>query len=184
MGMKEGKPQLRGLHKALADPLRVRLWEYLWVAARSARELSDLTGVQVNRLYHHLGQLVDAGLLEVVAYRPLPQGKVERVYGVPSAEPAADDPAPEDIARLFVSILQVVQADVISACEAKTAGARRDLTLSNAGLRLSQEALATLKGDIEQAVERARTLSGDGPYVRVLWALVDVEDRRPTPATP
>lgn len=68
-----------GVHKALADPLRIRLWEWLAEAPRSARQLADCAGLPADRLYYHLGQLERAGLIEVAEYRPLARGKVERV---------------------------------------------------------------------------------------------------------
>ena len=40
---------------------------------RSARELADCAGLPADRLYYHLGQLEQAGLIEVAEYRRLPR---------------------------------------------------------------------------------------------------------------
>jgi DNA-binding transcriptional ArsR family regulator len=58
------------VHKTLAAPLRIRLLEWLFEASRSARRLADRAGLPVDRLYYHLGQLEQAGLIEVAD--PLP----------------------------------------------------------------------------------------------------------------
>lgn len=60
-----GTPRKRWheVHKALADPLRIRLLEWLIEAPRSARELAGCAGLPADRLYYHLGQLEQAGLI-------------------------------------------------------------------------------------------------------------------------
>lgn len=69
-----------GVHKALADPLRIRLLEALWEMPQSARELADHVDLPPDRLYYHLNHLERAGLVEIAEYRPLARGKVGRVY--------------------------------------------------------------------------------------------------------
>ena len=76
-----------GAHKALADPLRIRLVEWLMERPRSARELAGCVGLPADRLYYHRGQLEQAGLIEVAEYRRLARGKAERVYAPAQAEP-------------------------------------------------------------------------------------------------
>src|SRR5262249_62127159 len=84
-----------GVHKALADPLRIRLVEWLMDRPRSARELADCAGLPADRLYYHLGQLERAGLIEVAEYRRLARGKAERVYAPAEVEPPGDDASPQ-----------------------------------------------------------------------------------------
>ena len=83
-----------GVHKALADPLRIRLVEWLMERPRSARELAGCAGLPADRLYYHLGQLEQAGLIEVAEYRRLARGKAERVYAPAEAEPQPDPEPP------------------------------------------------------------------------------------------
>ena len=52
-----------------------------------------------DRLYHHLARLEEVGLITIAEYRPLPGGKVERVYAAAEVEPPGDEASPEDTAR-------------------------------------------------------------------------------------
>ena len=72
-------PGVRSVHRALADPLRIRLLECLWGQPQSAKELAEWAGLPPDRLYYHLAQLEQAGLIEIAEYRRLQGGKVERV---------------------------------------------------------------------------------------------------------
>src|SRR5690242_6646388 len=101
----------RGVHKALADPLRVRLLEALWLAPQSARELAGLVELPADRLYYHLHQLVQAGLVQIAEHRPLPRGKVERVYAPAVAEPPPDEAAgPREMAQFLGAMLEATRA--------------------------------------------------------------------------
>src|SRR5580700_5287368 len=118
-----------GLHKALADPLRIRLLEWLFEAPRSTRELADCAGLPADRLYYHLGQLEQAGLIEVAEYRPLARGKVERVYAPAETEPPGDDADPEETAAFLGSMLEATAMDITAAYQARRAGRRREVDL-------------------------------------------------------
>jgi len=172
-----------GLHKALADPLRIRLLEWLFEAPRSARELADCAGLPADRLYYHLSQLQHAGLIEVTEYRPLARGKVERVYAPAQTEPPGDDADPEETAALLGSMLQATAMDITAACRARKAGGRREIDLHLGTLRLTDEALAELRGHIEQLTARFADRGADGTVTRVVLALVDLQVR-PEPDPP
>jgi DNA-binding transcriptional ArsR family regulator len=176
-----------GLHKALADPLRIRLLEWLFEAPRSARELADCAGLPADRLYYHLGQLQQAGLIEVAEYRSLARGKVERVYATAQTEPPGDDADPEETAALLGSMLQATAMDITAACRARQAGGRREIDLHLGTLRLTDEALAELRGHIEQLAARFADPGTDGTWTRVVLTLVDLQDRPdadPPPGSP
>jgi len=176
-----------GLHKALADPLRIRLLEWLFEAPRSARELAGCAGLPADRLYYHLGQLQHAGLIEVAEYRPLARGKVERVYAPAQTEPPGDDANPEELAAFLGSMLEATSMDITAACRAKRAGARREVDLRRGTLRLTDEALAELRGHIEQLSARFADPGADGTWTRVVLTLVDLQDRPdadPPPGSP
>jgi len=176
-----------GVHKALADPLRIRLLEWLFEAPRSARQLADCAGLPADRLYYHLGQLQHAGLIEVTEYRPLARGKVERVYAPAQIEPPGDDADPEETAALLGSMLQATAMDITAACRARKAGGRREIDLHLGTLRLTDEALAELRGHIEQLTARFADRGADGTVTRVVLALVDLQDRPdadPPPGSP
>src|SRR5215470_8890591 len=126
-----------GVHKALADPLRIRLLEWLMEQPRSARQLADCAGLPADRLYYHLGQLEQAGLIEVAEYRRLARGKVERVYAAAETEPPGDDASPEETAAFLGSVLEATAMDITAAYQAKQAGHRREVDVHRASVRLT-----------------------------------------------
>ena len=171
---------MRSVHKALADPLRIRLFELLVVRPQSARELAGRVDLRPDRLYHHLAQLEAAKLIEIAEYRPLPGGKVERVYAPAATEPLADDASPADVALMLGAALETTRADINAAAQAREAGEERLISLSRTGLRLNAGHLAELRSAIEGLIERAREQpDDDGVRTTVLWAAVDREDRSP-----
>ncbi len=172
-----------GVHKALADPLRIRLLEWLAEAPRSARQLADCAGLPADRLYYHLGQLEQAGLIEIAEYRPLARGKVERVYAPAETEPPGDDADPEETAAFLGSMLEATAIDITAAYRARQAGRRREVDLRRGAVRLTDEALAELRGHIEQLAARFADPGADGTWTLILTTLVDLQDR-PEPAPP
>ena len=176
-----------GVHKALADPLRIRLLGWLSEAPRSARQLADRAGLPADRLYYHLGQLEQAGLIEVAEYRPLARGKVERVYAPAQTEPPGDDAGPEETAAFLGSVLEATAMDITAAYQAREAGRRREVNVHRGALRLTDQALAELRGHIEQLAARFADPGTDGTLTRVVLALVDLQDRpdaEPPPGSP
>jgi DNA-binding transcriptional ArsR family regulator len=172
------------VHKALADPLRIRLLQWLVEAPRSARQLADCAGLPADRLYYHLGQLEQAGLIEVVEYRPLARGKVERVYAPAATEPAGDDADPAETAAFLGAMLEATAMDIAAAFRAKQAGRRREVELRRGALRLTDEALAELRGHVEQLAARFGDPGADGTWTGVILALVDLQDRPDTDLLP
>jgi DNA-binding transcriptional ArsR family regulator len=166
-----------GIHKALADPLRIRLLEWLAEAPRSARQLADCAGLPADRLYYHLGQLEQAGLIEVAEYRPLARGKVERIYAPAETEPPGDDASPEETVAFLGSVLEATAMDITAAYKARQVGRRREVNLHRGALRLTDEALAELRGHIDQLAARFADPAADGTWTRVVLALVDLQDR-------
>jgi DNA-binding transcriptional ArsR family regulator len=176
-----------GVHKALADPLRIRLLEWLAEAPRSARQLADCVGLPADRLYYHLGQLEQAGLIEIAEYRPLARGKVERVYAPAQTEPPGDNADPEEMMAFLGSMLEATAMDITAAYRAKQAGHRREVDLRRGALRLTNEALAELRGSIEQLAARFADPGAGGTWTGVLVTLVDLQDRPeadPPPGSP
>jgi len=183
--MPGGRPTAwRNVHRALADPLRIRLLEALWHGPRSAKELAEAVGLPPDRLYYHLRQLEQAAVIEVSGYRPLPGGKVERLYQRAEAEPPAEESSPEEIATFLGAVLDATKGDITAAHMAKADGQRREVAVTRAALRLTDEGLAELHRMLNDVRERfaAPEFTGpeaEGTWVRVLVALVDVEERPP-----
>jgi DNA-binding transcriptional ArsR family regulator len=165
-----------GVHKALADPLRIRLLEALWQTPRSARELADWVGVPADRLYYHLGQLERAGLIRVAEYQPRTRGKVERVYAPVEVEPP-HDAGPEETAAFLRAVLDATNLDISAAYQAKQAGRRREVTVHRGALRLTDEALAELRSHIDRLAARCAQDEAEGTWARLVVALVDLQDR-------
>ena len=168
------------VHKALADPLRIRLLEWLIEAPRSARQLAGCAGLPADRLYYHLGQLEQAGLIEVAGYRRLDRGKAERIYAPAETEPPGDDADPEETAAFLGAMLQATAMDITAAYQARQAGRRREVDLHRGALRLTDQALAELRGHIEQLTARFADPAADGTWTRVVLTLVDLQDRPDT----
>lgn len=174
----EPLPALRSLHRALADPLRIRLLEALWVKPRSAKELAKLEDLPAERLYYHLGQMEHAGLIHIADYRPLTGGKVERVYAATIEEPPGDDATPEDLARFLGSVLQATRADVTSACLAMEAGQKRRMRVHRGALRLTAVQRDELEAHLMRLLDEAEQAQDDeGTWTRVLVTMVDLQDR-------
>ena len=171
-----------GVHRALADPLRLRLVEWLMERPRSARELAVCVGLPADRLYYHLGQLEQAGLIEVTEYRRLARGKAERVYAPAETEPPGDDATPQETAAFLGSALEATALDITAAFQAKQAGRRREVDLTRAALRLTDEALAELRGHLTQIAARFAEPGAEGTWTRLVLVLADLQDR-PGPAT-
>jgi DNA-binding transcriptional ArsR family regulator len=171
-----------GVHKALADPLRIQLVEWLMEQPRSARELADCARLPADRLYYHLGQLEQAGLIEVAGYRRLARGKSERVYAPAEAEPPGDDASPQETAAFLGSMLEATAMDITAAFQAKQAGRRREVDVTRAALQLTDEALAELRGHLTQLAARFAEPDGEGTWTRLVLVLADLHDR-PDPAT-
>jgi DNA-binding transcriptional ArsR family regulator len=183
--MPGGKPsQWRSVHRALADPLRIRLLEALWFEPRSVKELAAAVQLPPDRLYYHLRQLEQAAVIEVSGYRPLPGGKVERLYQRAEVEPPAEDSSPEEIATFLGAVLDATKADITAAHMAKADGQRREVAVTRAALRLTDEGLAELHrmlNDVQERFSEPEFASpeAEGTWVRVLVALVDLEERPP-----
>jgi len=178
----EPSPALRSLHRALADPLRIRLLEALWGKPRSARELADQEGVPAERLYYHLGQMEQARLVRIAEYRPLPGGKVERVYAATTVEPPGDEATPEDLSRFLGAVLQATRADITSACLAREAGEDRRMRVHRVALRLTPAQRDQLEAHLLRLLDEAQHDQGDdGTWTRVLVTMVDLQDRNEPP---
>jgi DNA-binding transcriptional ArsR family regulator len=173
-------PQLRAVHRALADPLRIRLFELLVGRPQSAKELAKHVGMRPDRLYHHLAQMEEAKLIEIAEYRRLAGGKVERVYAPTPDEPPGDWATPADVALLLNAALETTRADVNAAALAQEAGEDRRMGLGRTVLRLNETHLAHLKAVIEDLLLTARDHpDADGVLTTVLWTTIDREDRHP-----
>ena len=142
-----------------------------------------LRGLPADRLYYHLGQLEQAGLIEVAEYRRLARGRAERVYAPAQAEPPGDDASPQETAAFLGSVLEATAMDITAAYQAKQAGRRREVDVTRGALRLTDEALAELRGHLAQIAARFAEPGTEGTWTRLVLVLADLQDR-PGPAAP
>jgi len=177
-------PPWRGIHRALADPLRIRLFEALWHGPRSAKELAASVDLPPDRVYYHLRQLERARIIEVGEYRPLASGRVERLYRRVRAEPPQVVASPQEVAAFLGSVLDASQADISAAFLAKEAGRRREVYVSRGPVRLTDEALAELQAFLDDLRRRFTEPDDAGTWASVLFTLIDLEDRPPPPRAP
>lgn len=166
------------MHRALADPLRIRLLECLWGRPQSAKELAEWADMPADRLYYHLAQLEQAKLIEIAEYRRLPGGKVERVYRPMPVEPPGDDATTLEIADFLGAALEATRADITAASVAKEAGERREISFTRTTIRLSEAELVTLREHLLELLRQAQEKPNDeGVWTRVVVTLVDLKDR-------
>jgi DNA-binding transcriptional ArsR family regulator len=171
-------PRLRAVHRALADPLRIRLFELLAARPRSAKELAGLVSMRPDRLYHHLTQLEEAKLIEIAEYRRLPGGRVERVYAPADVEPPGNYATPADVALLLNAALETTRADVNGAAQAQEAGEVRRIGLGRTVVWLNEQHIDQLKAAFERLLATAHDHpDDDGVPTTVLWTAIDRADR-------
>ncbi|HEY7324153.1 MAG TPA: winged helix-turn-helix domain-containing protein [Streptosporangiaceae bacterium] len=175
-------PRLRLIHRALADPLRLRLFELLAGRPQSAKELAGQVDMRPERLYHHLAQLEAAKLIQIAEYRRLTGGKVERVYEPAPSEPAGDQADPAAQVLLFNAVLEITRADINAAAAAKEAGEDRNIMLHRIGVRLNAEHLTELNATIGELLSAAQdNPDDDGVWSTVVWTAIDRQNRRTGP---
>ncbi|MFJ9244880.1 hypothetical protein [Streptomyces sp. NPDC101776] len=114
----------------------------------------------------HLDQLERAGLIEIAEYRPLARGKVERVYTPVVTEPPSDAANPAEMAELLGAMLDATRADINAAYRSRQGGGRREVDLHRGVLRLTDEALAELRGHIERLASRFGDRDAPGVWSR------------------
>jgi CO/xanthine dehydrogenase Mo-binding subunit len=88
--------------KALAEPLRYRVFELLTVEPRTAKQAAGLMGMKPTRLYHHFGVLEKAGLIRKVKTRKK-RGTTEKYYEAVAQEVEIDPDTGEVEVANFVA---------------------------------------------------------------------------------
>lgn len=138
----------------LSDSTRLELIELL-MRPRSVRELAEQMRVPRTRLYHHVNQLEEAGMIVVVDTRPA-GAQTEKVYQVAahSYQPSPrylEAALPRDKAQaVMTAILGATQADFVRSIEdgAVTFEDRR-MHLRRGLMRLDDERLRQLIADLD-----------------------------------
>jgi hypothetical protein len=80
-------------------------------------------------------------------------------------------------------VLEATAMDITAAYQAKQAGRRREVDVTRAALRLTDEARAELRGHLAQIAARFAEPEAEGTWTRLVLVLADLQDR-PGLATP
>jgi hypothetical protein len=80
-------------------------------------------------------------------------------------------------------VLEATSMDIAAAYQAKQASGRREVDVTRAALRLTDEALAELRGHLVQIAARFAEPEAEGTWTRLVLVLADLQDR-PGLATP
>ncbi len=113
--------------RTIADPLRVRIFEQLVPKPRSIKEVAAQLGLSPGRLYYHVGQLEERGLIRVVDQH-LVGNLVEKAYRAVASELEVapdllsfDTPTgKENINTFLVAALDATREDLVRSLEART----------------------------------------------------------------
>lgn len=91
---------------------------------------------------------------------------------------------PEETAAFLGSLLDATVLDITAAYRAKQAGRRREVDVARAALRLTDDALAELRGHLTQLATRFAEPDADGTWTRLVLVLSDLQDRPEPPTVP
>lgn len=142
---------------ALLHPVRMRIIQVLASGPRTARQLDDaLTNIPQTSLYRHLGRLVEAGLLDVIAERPV-RGSVERTYAIAAGAlpPGAPDANAEELLRDFLSVIAAQLGSVSRYLEQDAPDLAADgVSWSAVPAWLSDDELAELREVVAEMISR------------------------------
>ena len=89
--------------------------------------------------------------------------------------------------RSLTAAIEATRADITSAGLAREAGERREMSLTRTAIQLSEKGRADLLAGFARLLDEAHNNSDEtGAWTRIVWAVVDVQDRdqRPAPGEP
>jgi DNA-binding transcriptional ArsR family regulator len=108
--------------KALADPLRYRVFERLIAAPRTAKQMAEELGTHPTRLYHHFRVLEKAGLIRPAGTRQK-RGTTEKYFTAAVNRIEAGDQSPGMSAGLAAALRAGVIESTLA--DVRRTGARR-----------------------------------------------------------
>ena len=114
--------------RALTDPLRLRIIEALIKEPRSVKNIAKEIGVGTTKLYYHIGQLEERGLIRVVDSRVV-SGIIEKIYRAAALSYQidrsllsffGDDAHSTDLEALLTMVFDATKEDVRRGVQAGT----------------------------------------------------------------
>ena len=157
--------------KALADPLRYRVFELLTMEARTAKQTAEYMGVKPTRLYHHFGVLEKAGLIRKVKTRKV-RGTVEKYYEAVAKKVVVDPDVlgkkALPLSSLYAAALQATLEEILDVERAAVdASQEPPVQLVRLKIRTTQTKIQELQSKLEEWVETCQESSseeGDREY--------------------
>ena len=167
--------QLTGVHRALGDPLRLRVFELLAGDQMTVRELAEALGSPPDRLYYHLRILEEAGLIRLVELRP------ERVYEAAPFPSGDTGPVPPraETAAFLAAVLEATRVELEAVVGGEGNKATGPVTVERAQLELSAARFREFNRRFGQLLEEfsaGPAGRGPSPY-RVVLALYPTPGR-------
>jgi DNA-binding transcriptional ArsR family regulator len=120
--------------KALADPLRYRIFENLISGARTAKQMAEQMGTPPTRLYHHFHVLRKAGLIRAAGTRPK-RGTIEKYFEATVDRIEAGGASVRMPAALIPALLEGVLGSTLADLQRAAGGPRADLHRAAAARR-------------------------------------------------
>ncbi len=99
--------------KALADPLRYRVFENLVAEPRTAKQMAEYLGTHPTRLYHHFRVLERAGLIRPAGTRQK-RGTMEKYFRASADRIEFNAPSTGDTTALAAAMLEGVLGSTLA----------------------------------------------------------------------
>jgi len=161
--------------RALAHPLRIRLFEAFARGPKTTKQAAELLGLPPTRLYHHAQALERAGLIRLKETRPN-RGTVEKHYEAVAEQLALDPdlfrgPAGRKIgatgSALATRVLDLAKEDLDAHLRARAAGkaAARPAPATppvavRVGIRTSPKKIAAVQRQLMRFIENVKREAG------------------------
>lgn len=168
--------------EVIGDPIRMEIVELL-DRPRSVKELAEAMQVPRTRLYHHIGLLVDAGIIRIVESRAV-GALTERIYQVSarSYQPSAEFLSSADPKRqaqvMLDALFGATRADFVRAVEdgiislEHREDEEESTEISRRTLRLTDEQLTRLIKEVGQIYQRFGELRSEEAHPVAVLSVV------------
>lgn len=152
----------------------------------SVREIGELTGTAPSSLYHHVQQLVAAGLLLEAGERHTAK-KPEQLYDTPAPRmrmlDALQDPANQGVLNALVDALcKQANRDFVRGFEAphrQTTGPERNVRFAHLVCRPDAKTLARINAHLDAVTELiAQSAGGSGERIAYAWVVAPQGPKR------
>jgi DNA-binding transcriptional ArsR family regulator len=165
--------------KALADPLRFRVFENLLGQPRTARQMAEHLGTHPTRLYHHFRVLETAGLIRPAGTRQK-RGTTEKYFQAVGDRIETGALSAAVSTALLEGVLGSTLADIRQARRPAAGGRRATMYVKRYRIRATREQAAWIQARLNALAEWCETVSGpaDATEFGVTLAFYETPDTR------